>query len=147
MSIRCHTSPAPRASLYQGFGATGAVILATTGAGGSGPGLLHPGTTTADNATELSFQIISPPAAGTFTVAEDGSFTFSGAPGGTYYFTFEKYDNQASVGQATSTINAGAAAVVSGYVNLHPTLDGRAVILLGSGLGVTIPAGQMVWVN
>ena len=146
MSIRCHTTQEPRASLYQGWGATGAVILATTGIGGSGPGLLYPGTTTADNATELSFRIVAPPAAGLFTVAEDGSFTLSGAPGGTDYFTFEKYDNQTSVGQATSTINVGSATSY-GNVNLHPTLDGRAVILLGSGLGVTIPAGQMVWVN
>lgn len=45
------------------------------------------------------------------------------------------------------TITVGVAAVGSGYINLHPTLDGRAVILLGSGMGVTIPGGQQVWVN
>lgn len=147
MSIRCQTSTSPRASLYQGFGATGAVIRATTATGSNGPGLMYTGTTAADNAKEISYRIVTPPSAGTFIYAENGAFSLTGAANGIYSITFEKYDDQTSVGQATSTVTIGGAAAGSGYINIHPTLDGRAVIFLGAGMGVTIPGGQAVWLN
>lgn len=145
MSIRCHSSTVVHCSLYPGWGTTGAVILATTASGSNGPGLLFPGTTVADNTKEISYRIVTPPSAGVFTYAEDGTFSFTGAPDGIYSIVFEKYDNQVSVGQATSTVTVGTAQT-GGNVKLGVTLDGRAYIPLGGGLGVTL-GGQRVWVN
>ena len=147
MSIRCYTGSAPWASKYPGFGATGAVILGTTGVGSSGPGLLYPGTTVADNDKELSFRIITAPAAGSFVYAENGTFTLTGAPNGLYSITFEKFDDQVSVGQATSLVAVGVVVIALAAANCTQpnTCTGGAVTFTAPG--ITLAAANCTQVN
>lgn len=144
MSIRCYTGSAPWASKYPGFGATGAVILGTTGVGSSGPGLLYPGTTVADNDKELSFRIITAPAAGSFVYAENGTFTLTGAPNGLYSITFEKFDDQVSVGQATSLVAVGVVVIALAAANCtQPSTCTTGAVTI-SAPGITLAASNCV---
>ena len=68
-----------------GLGVRGDAIPST---GDSGPAPLYNDITLpADAAAEVRALLLTTPAAGTFTMAEDSSFTFTGAPDGTYTAT------------------------------------------------------------
>ena len=56
---------------------------------------------------ELRGQILTLPAAGTFTPYEDSSFSFTGAPDGVYTFTYRGFRNGVSYGDYTVTMSIG----------------------------------------
>lgn len=58
---------------------------------------------------ELRGQILTLPAAGTFTPYEDSSFSFTGAPDGVYTFTYRGFRNGVSYGDYTVTMTVGDA--------------------------------------
>lgn len=64
----------------------------------------------ADAGKEIRGLILSPPAAGTFYVWEDGSFTLTGAPDGVYSFTYRLFVDGADLGTAVGTITIGSVA-------------------------------------
>jgi hypothetical protein len=72
----------------------------------------------ADADKEIRGLIVTPPSAGTFYAYEDGSFSFVGAPSGTYTFVYRLYVDGADLGTATATIYLGdgvsGAAVLTG---------------------------------
>lgn len=95
----------------RGLGVLGAVIRATTATGSHGPGYLYNDLTGADDAKEIRGLILTVPSAGTFTPNEDGSFTLTGAPDGSYSFTYRLFADGADLGTATGSITIGAAGV------------------------------------
>jgi hypothetical protein len=59
--------------------------------------------------------ILTRPSAGTLFVYEDGSFIFSGAPDGTYTFTYQLFVDGVSTGSPTTvTLNIGSGISASG---------------------------------
>lgn len=94
-------------SLYAGHGVQAQNIPAT---GDSGPSFLYndiaaQGMIPTD---ELRGQILTLPAAGTFTPYEDSSFSFTGAPDGVYTFTYRGFRNGVSYGDYTVTMTIGS---------------------------------------
>lgn len=91
-------------SVYPGHGIRGVDIPASGVSGGSpfindGIGLLE----------EYRWKIESFPSAGTLAVFEDLTFVFSGAPDGTYSFTYRAYENGADYGTAIVYLQVGPA--------------------------------------
>lgn len=126
MSLRADTTQLVSgklvASLYAGFGVRAVDINSV---GTSGPSLLYvPADLNlpAGNDDEWSFQITSAPASGTLVAAENGDFTFSGAPTGYYTVSLSRSKNGVNFGNVTHALIVGS---VPGLV-LAPS--GRLVI-------------------
>ncbi|MBB4844989.1 hypothetical protein HNP55_003535 [Paucibacter oligotrophus] len=97
-----------------GLGVLGAVIRASTGSGAHGPGYLYNDWDgVADDAKEFRGVIETAPALGTLLAAEDGSFTFSGAPDGAYSFSYRLYVDGVDLGLASVALTVGAVVVAS----------------------------------
>lgn len=92
---------------------------------------------------ELRGQILTLPAAGTFTPYEDSSFSFTGAPDGVYTFTYRGFRNGVSYGDYTVTLTIGATSVnydiggtsslalaTSGSVSRNTAIGGTATLAL-----------------
>lgn len=111
MSLRCQTGPTLWASRFQGMGATGAYIRANTGTGEHGPGIFYNDwESSADDSVEFrAYSVSVTPAGGTFSLDEDGRFTFSGAPDGTYSINYGLRASEVDKGMANpaSTITIG----------------------------------------
>lgn len=99
-------------SLYAGLGIQAQNVPAT---GSNGAGYLYNDIAEYSFAAtdELRGQILTLPAAGTFTPYEDSSFSFTGAPDGIYTFTYRGFRNGVSYGDYTATLNIGTAATES----------------------------------
>lgn len=95
----------------RGQGVLGAVIRATTATGTHGSGFLYNDLTGADDLKEIRGLIVTPPSAGAFVAQEDGSFSLTGAPDGSYSFTYRLFADGADLGTATGSITIGAAGV------------------------------------
>jgi len=110
MSLRADTSSLISGALVvgdRGLGVLGSEVPST---GDSGAGYLYndlslPG----DASKEVRGLITSQPSAGTLYAYEDSSFTFTGAPDGTYSFGYQLYVDGASTGSpATVTLTVGS---------------------------------------
>jgi len=110
MSLRADTASLITGSLVvgdRGLGVLGSEVPST---GDSGAGYLYndlslPG----DASKEVRGLITSQPSAGTLYAYEDSSFTFTGAPDGTYSFTYQLYVDGAATGSpATVTLTVGS---------------------------------------
>lgn len=130
-----------------GLGVTGADIRANTGTGDHGPGYLYNDWDDAsDDPKEFQGLIVTPPSGGTWFAYEDGSFTFSGAPDGTYPFEYRLYVDGADLGLQSSTITVGVpgivgtssitlgavASVAAGTVTGGAPISGASAITLGA---------------
>lgn len=164
MSCRVDTSPliagACVVSLYPGLGIDGATMRATTGTGAHGPGLLYNDWDAGDDAKEFRALIETPPAAGTFTPYEDGSFTLAGAADGSYSVVYRLFVDGADLGTATSTITVGSLAVLTPgpavlslttfaptLQQIQPLVPGAAVLSLqgfAPGLTQVAPGAALV---
>jgi len=136
-----------------GLGQTGAYIRANTATGDHGPGYLYNDwDSSADDPKEFQGLVLTPPVAGSLFAYEDGSFTFSGAPDGTYTFTYRLYVDGVDLGTQTATIIVGAGGVLGassitlGSVSSSAAgavlIQGASAVTLGSL--VTAAAGQVL---
>jgi hypothetical protein len=122
MSYLYDTNPQGLAGAYHfggpGLGVLGSVIRATTASGTHGPGYLYNDWDgSGDDAKAFQGLVITPPSAGVFVAWEDGSFALTGAPDGSYSFTYRLYLDGADQGTATASITLGVAnATASGSV-------------------------------
>lgn len=103
------TSWAPGAVLFGG-GGFGVLAQNIAAVGADGPGYAYNDLSfPADNGKEISGRITSFPSAGTLAAFEDTSFTFTGAPNGSYSFQYQLYVDGAATGAPTPvTLNVGA---------------------------------------
>ena len=120
-----------------GLGQTGAYIRANTATGDHGPGYLYNDwDSSADDAREFQGLVLTPPAAGTLFAYEDGSFTFSGAPDGTYTFNYRLYVDGVDLGTQTATIVIGGGGVLGASSITLGTISSSAagaVLIQGAG--------------
>lgn len=80
---------------------------------------------------EVRGEILTYPSQGIFNVNEDGSFSFTDAPDGTYTATYKGFKNGVSYGDYTITLTIGAG-------NFTETLSKRALVVVGKQLGVSV---------
>ena len=81
MSIRADTAsliPGTIVCGVPGLGVLGSVILATTGEGGSGPGILFNDVQVGDETKEFRAYIQTWPTSGILDISENGTFTYTG---------------------------------------------------------------------
>lgn len=132
MSLRLKSSASQLyVSQWGGLGIPGAEVPAT-GDNGASP-LYNDGLT---STSEYRIVTTTTPSAGTLTVYPDTSFSFSGAPDGTYSWVFTLYEDGASVGSETVTLIVGAVAQYA-----RPTAEvttGTWVSSLGGSLAAAI---------
>lgn len=94
-------------SAYAGHGIAGAAMRATTGVGGSGPGVLYNDWDSGDDAKEFRWLIEQIPGGGQFKPSEDGSFSLTGAPDGAYSAVYRLFVDGADLGTATVSLSIG----------------------------------------
>jgi hypothetical protein len=82
-------------------------------------------------ADEMRGEILTWPSAGTLSVNEDSSFSFTGAPDGEYSFTYRGYKNGVAYGDYTVTLAIGAG-------NFSETIAKRNLSVVGKQLGLSI---------
>ena len=87
------------------FGVLGQDIPASGDSGASV--FLNDVTLPADNLVEVRGEIVTWPASGTFFFNEDGSFEFSGASDGTYYFTYKCFKDEVYVATYSVSLAVG----------------------------------------
>lgn len=94
---------------------------------------------------ELRGQILTLPAAGTFTPYEDSSFSFTGAPDGVYTFTYRGFRNGVSYGDYTVTMTIGAQAATVAFTMPQMTVAVSGnVVATGNSASVSFAMPQMV---
>lgn len=133
-----------------GLGVLGSVVRADTATGSHGPGLLYNDWDgSADDSKEFRALVVTPPAAGTFFVNEDGSFTLTGAPDGTYSATYRLFVDGADLGTSTASFTVGisfsvtATGLASSLAFGSATLTAlRQFSLAPSGLPSTLAFGS-----
>ena len=109
-------------SRFNGLGAPGSVIPAT---GVDGPPFGYGDLTLPDDLTaEVRWAILRWPTAGTLTVDEDSSFTFTGAPAGRYFFDVEGFKDGRSTGAKRVFLLTGAQPTL--IEQLHTAVAPRA---------------------
>ena len=102
-----------------GFGVAGSAVPSS---GPAGPGYVYDQLILpADAAKEVCGRITSWPSAGTLYAYEDSSFTFTGAPDGSYTFDYQLYlDGVATGSPITVTLNIGGASLtIQDAVHAH----------------------------
>lgn len=98
------------AVFHYGDGAIGIAGSLVPATGEHGPGYIYNDLSLpADAAKEYRGTVISPPGAGAFAPGEPSGFTLTGAPDGTYVFTYRLWEDGADRGTGTATIVIGAA--------------------------------------
>ncbi len=115
-----------------GFGVLGQDIPASGDSGASV--FLNDVTLPADNLVEVRGEIVTWPASGTFFFNEDGSFEFSGASDGTYYFTYKCFKDEVYVDTYSVSMVVGSIDSI-GSATFQP-LDLTTVGGLGNGTAV-----------
>ena len=142
MSIRVDTSSLISGAMVcgnRGLGVAGAVIRATTGTGTHGAGILYDDwDNSGDDAKEFRALIVTPPASGSLFVYEDGSFTLTGAPDGSYSLTYRLFVDGADLGTATETIDigSGSSATLTVADGTHSHLADGLTLVAGPLLAV-----------
>lgn len=99
------------------IGETGLGVLAENipSTGDSGASFLYNDVSLpADNGKEIRGEILTQPSSGFLVAYEDGSFEFSGAPDGTYTFTYRLFIDGVSSGDYTVTLAVGTTGGTSG---------------------------------
>ena len=108
MSLRVSPSPLIAGAVVvggTGLGVLGSLIPSSGDAGASY--LYNDLTLPADNNVEVRGLIVTPPSAGTFFAFENGSFTLTGAPNGSYSFVYRLFADGVDLGTATASIQIG----------------------------------------
>jgi hypothetical protein len=121
-----------------GHGILGSVIRSTTATGPHGPGYLYNDWDDAsDDPKEFRGLITAAPSAGAFFAYEDGSFTLTGAPDGSYTFTYQLYvDGIATGSPQTDSITVGGGGVLaSSAITLAPFTQAAAGTVVGGIAG------------
>lgn len=115
MSLRIDTTEWISGALLIGETGLGVLGQNIPSTGDNGPGYTYNDLSLpADNAKEICGRITSWPSAGTLFANEDTSFTFSGAPDGTYTFQYQLYvDGVATGSPATVTLTVGSTGTVA----------------------------------
>lgn len=108
---------------YDGFGILGADIPTTGSDGGSV--VLNDSI---DPTKEYHWRVTSSPSAGTLTIYPDMSSLFSGAPDGTYSWTYRLFENGVDQGTATVSETVGTASVAG-------SAEGGLGLSTGTGTG------------
>lgn len=113
----------------------GVLGSAVPSSGDSGPAFGYNDLVLPGDATKrFRFLRLTQPSAGTLTINEDSSFTFEGAPAGSYSFTYQKWDDNGATfdlaGSATVTLLVGTPGVAAGV-----TLSGSSGISGGGASG------------
>lgn len=123
-------------SLYAGHGVLGSAVP-STGTHGPSP-VYNDLSLPADANKEYRWRITVPPASGTFTPFENGSYSFAPTGDGTYTFTYLLTEDGADLAPVVGTITVGAADTTL------PTLTGTISItgLTSTGYIATWPAGS-----
>jgi hypothetical protein len=119
MSLRVSPTPLIEGALV--VGNTGLGVLGSTvpSSGSSGASYLYNDLTLpADNNIEVRGLIVTPPSVGTFFAFEDGSFTLTGAPDGSYSFVYRLFADGVDMGTTTATVVMGALAGITGGITL-----------------------------
>jgi hypothetical protein len=123
MSLRIDTAELIAGALVigdTGLGVRGDSIPAT---GEHGPSFLYPSLSLpADAAVEVRGLIVAPPSAGALFAYENGSFTFSGAPDGSYTFTFRVFSDGVDRGTAVASMRIGASYDQTPTPNIGPKI-------------------------
>lgn len=132
-------------SAYPGHGVRGDAIPA---AGESGASILYNDVTLpAQAADEFRAVLLTPPAAGTLALFEDGSFSHTGAPDGVWPWTYRGYRNGTAYGDFTVTDTFGAvsgalAGNAAGVASAGGDLA-TAIRLAGAALAQAMAAGGL----
>lgn len=93
---------------------------------------------------ELRGQILTLPAAGTFTPYEDSSFSFTGAPDGIYTFTYRGFRNGVSYGDYTVTMSIGSQSTTVAFTMPQMTVAASGnVVAVGNSASVSFAMPQM----
>lgn len=140
-------------------GVNGALIPAS---GDNGAGFAYASLSLpADNAKEICGRITTWPSAGVLKAFEDTSFTFTGAPDGTYSFIWQLVVNGVNVGAPATTNltvggvtisalvgNAAAAGLLASVANTQTiTINGLVGNAAAAGLLAAIANAQTVTIN
>lgn len=127
MSLRVDTSPLISGALVCGNRGLGVLGSAVPSTGDNGAGYLYNDLSLpADANKEVRGLILTQPSAGTLYAYEDSSFEFTGAPDGSYTFTYRLYVDGADTGVGTVNLQVGSpVAVVSATTSL-PAFSGSA---------------------
>lgn len=116
-----------------GLGVLGSDIPST---GEDGPSFLYNDLDLPNDANkEIRALILTWPSDGDLFVYEDGSFSFTDAPDGTYFFTYDLYVDGVKVGDtATVTLNVGSTISANGVVTSTCTASLSTGIQFGADL-------------
>lgn len=140
MSLRVDTSPLISGALVVGNRGLGVLGSSVPSTGDNGAGYLYNDLSLpADANKEVRGLILTQPSAGTLYAYEDSSFEFTGAPDGTYTFTYRLYVDGADTGVGTVNLQVGSpVAAVSATTSL-PSFSGSASVD-GTPATVTVSA-------
>lgn len=126
------------ASIYPGLGAPAAAILAASSGGESGAGPLA--SLGLIDGTDYYWTVTSPPASGTVTIVEDGSFSHTGAADGAWLWAANVY--AAGVLAYTLTITDSFGAIDGGTLGGAVTLGDAVAAGLLATLAVSTTLGR-----
>ncbi len=130
-------------SLYAGQGIQAQNIPST---GDNGAGYLYNDIAAQGAAAtdEMRGQILTLPAAGTFTPYEDSSFSFTGAPDGVYTFTYRGFRNGVTYGDYTVTMTIGSQSATVDFAMPQMTVAVSGnVVAVGNSASVSFTMPQM----
>jgi len=127
MSLRVDTSPLISGALVVGHRGLGVLGSAVPSSGDNGAGYLYNDLNLpADASKEVRGLILTQPSAGSLFAYEDSSFEFSGAPDGSYSFTYRLYVDGVDTGTGTSTLQVGSPVATVSAVTASPVFSGSA---------------------
>ena len=148
MSIRVDSVSLIAGALVVGNRGLGVFGSDIPSGGDDGASFLYNDLTLPDDAgKEIRGFIEVPPSAGNFFAFEDGSFTFTDAPDGSYSFTYRLYEDGADLGTASSTVSIGATAAVINLVGSNCTqtaTSGTGAVTVGPPVAATTVAITLV---
>lgn len=140
MSLRVDTSPLISGALVVGNRGLGVLGSAVPSTGDNGAGYLYNDLSLpADASKEVRGLILTQPSAGTLYAYEDSSFEFTGAPDGSYTFTYRLYVDGADTGVGTVNLQVGSPVAAVSATTALPSFSGSASVD-GTPATVTISA-------
>lgn len=127
MSLRVDTSPLISGALVVGNRGLGVLGSAVPSTGDNGAGYLYNDLSLpADANKEVRGLILTQPSAGTLYAYEDSSFEFTGAPDGSYTFTYRLYVDGADTGVGTVNLQVGSPVAAVSATTALPGFSGSA---------------------
>jgi hypothetical protein len=140
MSLRVDSSPWISGALLVGDAGLGVLGSEVPASGENGAGYLYNDLSLpADADKEVCGRITTWPSAGTLYAYEDSSFTFTGAPDGSYSFAYQLYvDGVATGSPTTATLEVGAGATASlSITTASDAFAGSASVSAVASLSIT----------